>query len=91
MSDEERETVSDPFHVAGQEHDDRLAELKRKLWGDFGKTTCWQWLCKERDATTVTEQIAVAEEVLAMPPNGERRRRPDVLAEAPGQEYLRLR
>ena len=70
MSDEERETIPDPSGVGGLGHDDRLADLKRRLWADFGKTTCWQWLCKERDATIVTEQIAVAEDVLAMPRMG---------------------
>ena len=70
MSDEEMETTPDPTRVGGQGHDDRLADLKLRLWGDFGKTTCWKSHCKERNATTVTEQIAVAEEVLAMPRMG---------------------
>ncbi len=70
MSDEERESVSDTFHVGEQGQEDRLSDLKRRLWLDFGKTSCWQWLCKERDATTVMGQIAVAEEVLAMPRMG---------------------
>ena len=70
MSDEAKDQMIDPSPVGGPGHRDRLAELKRRLWGDFGKTTCWQWLCKERDARTEPEQIAVAEEVLAMPRMG---------------------
>ena len=63
MSEEAKETLPNPFQL-------RLEALKRQLWADFGKTTCWQWLCKDRNATTEPEQIAVAEEVLAMPRMG---------------------
>ena len=70
MSDEAKNQANDPSPVGGPGLGDRLEELKGKLWRDFGKTTCWQWLCKERDATTLPEQIAVAEEVLAMPRMG---------------------
>ncbi len=45
----------------------RLEELKKQLRDDFGKLTCWQWLCKDQNATTEQEQIALAEQVLAMP------------------------
>ena len=44
----------------------RLTELKRQLRDDYGKITCWQWLCKDRNAKTDEEKIAVAEEVLAI-------------------------
>jgi hypothetical protein len=47
-----------------------LEELKKELRDGFGKITCWQWLCKERDATTEQAQVEVAEEVLAMPQMG---------------------
>ncbi len=70
MSDEAKDQIIDQSPVGGPGHGDRLADLKRQLWADFGKTTCWQWLCEERDATTEPEQIAVAEEVLAMPHMG---------------------
>ncbi len=42
-------------------------ELKTELRNDFGKITCWKWLCKEQNATTEQDKIAVAEQVLAMP------------------------
>jgi hypothetical protein len=44
-----------------------LEQLKMELRDDFGKLTCWQWLCQEKNATSELAQIAVAEEVLAMP------------------------
>ena len=49
---------------------DRLGELKTELARHFGKLTRWRSLCKERDVTTVKEQILLAEEVLAAPSTG---------------------
>ncbi len=49
---------------------ERLRDLKARLREDFGKLTCWQWLCEDRRATTEPEKIALAEEVLSMPRMG---------------------
>jgi hypothetical protein len=50
--------------------DERLEALKDELFKHFGKLTRWKALCVERDATTVEEQIRLAEEVLAASSTG---------------------
>jgi hypothetical protein len=56
--------------VDGVAAGERLEELKSELFKHFGKLTRWKALCVERDATTVEEQIRLAEEVLAVPSTG---------------------
>ena len=47
-----------------------LEQLLIELAKDFGKTTRWQTLCQEQNATTDDEKIRLAEQVLAEPPIG---------------------
>lgn len=49
---------------------ERLEELRAELFEHFGKLTRFESLCVEREATTVEEQIRLAEEVLAAPSTG---------------------
>jgi hypothetical protein len=46
---------------------ERLQRLLAELAKAFGKTTRWQVLCQEQNATTEAEQIRLAEQVLAEP------------------------
>ena len=62
--------MSDELESAAVAMPDRLDELKAELSRHFGKLTRWKALCQERDATTVDEQIRLAEEVLAAPSTG---------------------
>ena len=48
----------------------RLDEVRAELAKTFGKTTRWQVLCRQNDATTDCEKIKVAEQVLAEPCTG---------------------
>jgi hypothetical protein len=43
----------------------RLQRLLAELAKAFGKTTRWHVLCQEQNATTESEQIRLAEQVLA--------------------------
>ena len=45
-----------------------LEKLLAELAKDFGKLTRWQLLCQEQSATTESEQIRLAEQVLSEPP-----------------------
>lgn len=42
----------------------KLKKLLAELGRHFGKTTRWRAVCKEQNATTDDERIAVAEQVL---------------------------
>jgi hypothetical protein len=53
-----------------QSKDHRLAQLLAELAEDFGKTTRWQALCQEQNATTDADKIRLAEQVLSEPPIG---------------------
>ena len=48
----------------------RLQGLKERLRNDFGKTTRWQVLCQEENATTDDHRIRLAERARAEPPIG---------------------
>jgi hypothetical protein len=47
-----------------------LQQLLAELAKDFGKSTRWQLLCQEQNATSEADQIRLAEQVLAEPPLG---------------------
>ncbi|MGH7223923.1 MAG: hypothetical protein ACRELF_11890 [Gemmataceae bacterium] len=57
-------------HRSKRRKSPRLEELLAELAKDFGKTTRWQALCKEQNASTDADQIRLAEQVLAEPPIG---------------------
>lgn len=44
-----------------------LRELRDRLLNDFGKTTRWELLCKQRHVTTLAEKTRLAQEVLSQP------------------------
>jgi hypothetical protein len=48
----------------------RLYELRTELAKVFGRYSKWELRCKEQNASTETEKIKLAEEVLAEPCSG---------------------
>lgn len=47
-----------------------LNDLKIELQKDFGKLSCWQWLCEQERAKTDQDKAILARKVLEMPSMG---------------------
>lgn len=50
--------------------EDRLDQLKTQMSQTQGMMTRWRRICFERQATTIEEQLACAEEALSRPHSG---------------------